>query len=327
MSKILLTGGAGFIGYHLAKLLSREGHRITIVDNRLKRSNDQEFQDFVSRAKIEVKELDLATGNDLGSIGTDFDYIYHLAAIIGVKHVIRQPLNVLQDNLRMFFHLLPLIRAQVKLQRLIFASTSEVYDGTLKYFDLELPAPESAPLTVSDLYHPRTSYMLSKIYGEALCIHSELPYTIIRPFNFYGPRMGMSHVIPEVAQRIYQTPDQGAIDVINLDHTRTFCYIDDAVKMMKLAAEKSDGLNQVLNVGVAAPEVSMGELVDLILKVMDRKITVNYRSSNVGSPARRCPDISKVMKVTGYQPKVKLEEGIRRTCQWYQKTVFENGCG
>ena len=84
-------------------------------------------------------------------------------------------------------------KKQKRLKRLLFASTSEVYAGTLRYHGLEFPTTEETPLTVSDLRHPRTSHMLSKIYGEALLRQSNLPYTIFRPHNFYGPRMGMSH--------------------------------------------------------------------------------------------------------------------------------------
>ena len=89
-------------------------------------------------------------------------------------------------------------KRQENLERLIFTSTSEVYAGTLKYFSLKIPTPENTPLALTELSENRTSYMLSKIYGEALCLHSGLPVTIVRPHNFYGPRMGLSHVIPEL---------------------------------------------------------------------------------------------------------------------------------
>ena len=83
----------------------------------------------------------------------------------------------------------------------VFASTSEVYAGSLEHFGLPIPTPETAPLGLPDLGRPRTTYMLSKIYGEALCRHAGLPFTILRPHNLYGPRMGMAHVIPELHAR------------------------------------------------------------------------------------------------------------------------------
>ena len=116
---------------------------------------------------------------------------------IGVTHVMEKPYSVLYDNIRMLGNIIDLARRQSNLLKFFYASTSEIYAGTLKHFNLSIPTPEETPLAITDLSHPRTSYMLSKIYGEAMCQQASIPFTIFRPHNIYGPRMGMAHVIPE----------------------------------------------------------------------------------------------------------------------------------
>ncbi len=144
-------------------------------------------------------------------LDNDYDVIVHFAAIIGVVHVLERPYDVLNQNAQLLANAVALGRRQKKLSRFVFASTSEVYAGTLSAFGMKIPTPEDTPLTISDLTHARTSYMLSKIHGEALCQHSGLPFVIIRPHNVYGPRMGMSHVVPELLKRTHDASDGGRL--------------------------------------------------------------------------------------------------------------------
>ena len=106
-------------------------------------------------------------------------------------------------NIRMLQNVISLARRQSNLNRLLFASTSEVYAGTLEKYGLEIPTVEGANIVLSDLSSPRTTYMLSKIVGEVMCQHSGVPFTIFRPHNIYGPRMGMAHVIPELLMKVW----------------------------------------------------------------------------------------------------------------------------
>src|SRR5260370_36313409 len=102
-------------------------------------------------------------------------------------------------------------RSETELRRLVFPSTSEVYAGTLQYFGMPFPTPETTPLAITDLAQPRASYMLSKIYGEALCQHAGVPFTIVRPHNVYGRRMRMAHAVPERLNRTHQNPTGGKL--------------------------------------------------------------------------------------------------------------------
>lgn len=320
--KVLVTGGAGFIGGFLTRSLVESGAQVDILDSFSRGVRDNFLTALAATASVRVMEADLLAPGALEGLDEDYDYIYHLAAIIGVQHVLKRPYAVLVDNVRMHDAVIGLARRQSRLQRMVFTSTSEIYAGTLKQGILPIPTPETAPLVVSDLAEPRTSYMLSKIYGEAMCRASGVPSTMVRPHNFYGPRMGLSHVIPELLQRAFRASDGESLEVFSIDHQRTFCFIEDAVAQIRAAVESPQGEGQVFNIGTESPEVTIGELAETILRVVGRKLAIVPKPATPGSPARRCPSTEKVDGVRGVRDRVGLEEGIRRTFQWYREHVF-----
>lgn len=158
MIKVLITGGAGFIGYHLSRRLLTAPYRIDLLDNFSRGVMDHDLKGLVAEPGVTLLNIDLLQPGGLEELGMDYDYIYHLGAIIGVTRVLNSPLAVLRDNALMLLNVLSLAQRQKALQRLVFASTSEVYAGTLKYFNLPIPTPESTPLAVTDLRQARTSY-------------------------------------------------------------------------------------------------------------------------------------------------------------------------
>jgi UDP-glucose 4-epimerase len=322
MSKVLITGGAGFIGYHLANRLLAEDYQIDLLDNLSRGVVDNELRTLVDNPRIRLLNRDSLRPDAFDGLGNDYRYIYHLAAIIGVANVLDRPYAVLRDNILMLSNILTFARQQAALKRIVFASTSEVYAGTLQYFTLPIPTPESTPLAVTELAHPRTSYMLSKIYGEALCHHSGVPFTIVRPHNIYGPRMGMSHVIPELLNKAYHAPDDGSLDVFSVDHRRTFCYIADGVELIKRAAESGPCLGRTLNIGNQDPEFTIGHVAEVVLQVSGKRLKINPKPATPGSPMRRCPDMSTTISLTGYTPQVKLEKGVEFTYDWYRSNIF-----
>ena len=254
-------------------------------------------------------------------MGADYSYIYHLAAMIGVRHVVKSPLSVLDHNFVLLQNSLRIANKQKYLERFLFASSSEVYGGALYYHGVKFPTPENTPLTITELSQPRTSYMLSKIYGEAICHHSNLPFTIMRPHNFYGPRMGMAHVIPELTKKIINTSN-GLIDVPSAEHKRTFCYIKDAVQLMQFLAESPKTLYETYNIGNEDEEITMGELAKRIIVLMGKSIKVNPLPPTVGSPEKRVPDTTKLKKIISYEKQYSLTEGLKKTLDWYQVNVF-----
>lgn len=323
MRKVLITGGAGFIGYHLAKKLTERSVQVDILDSLDRGVADEEFHDLTESENVRFFERNLIRGSFLDEIDNDYDYIYHFAAIIGVANVLNRAYSVLRDNVTMLDSMLDVAAKQKQLSRFVFTSTSEVYAGTLQYFDLPIPTPESTPLAVTDLSGPRTSYMLSKIYGEAMCQHSGIPFTILRPHNVYGPRMGMAHVIPELLKRAYTSVDAECLDVYSPDHTRTFCFIDDAIEIVLRSSQEKQCENQTLNLGTQEPEISMRKIAQIVLETVGRDLKINDLAPTEGSPSRRCPDMSKTNALIDFYSRVSLKEGIEKTFRWYRENVFD----
>ena len=323
--KALITGGAGFIGYHLAKNLLRQGYHVVLADNFSRGVEDRSLKELVESAEVEVRSVDLMDEEQVEALGEDYDYIYHLAAIIGVQNVLHHSYDVLKKNVELVLRMIDFAEKQNHLKRFVFASTSEIYAGTLQYFHMDIPTPETTPLAITALEHPRTSYMLSKIYGEALLRQSRIPFTIVRPHNFYGPRMGMSHVIPELLKKAHYAEQGGSLEVFSVEHQRTFCYIDDAVEMIRLLAENNQSLGEAYNVGNEAPEIKIGQLADIILQTVQRPLEITPRPASPGSPLRRCPSMKKTWDCIKYKGKVSLEDGVQKTYEWYREHIFDKG--
>jgi nucleoside-diphosphate-sugar epimerase len=321
LKKVLITGGAGFIGYHLAIKLLEDDYQIDLLDNFSRGVNDAHLVKLAKNERINCINFDLSQSGKISQLDQDYSYVYHLAAVIGVQHVLKAPYEVLTKNFILLQNALEISRQQKKLERFVFASTSEVYAGTLNHYGLKFPTPETTPLTISNLQQARTSYMLSKIYGEAMCQHSELPVTIIRPHNFYGPRMGLSHVIPELMKKAIRS-DNGLVDVYSVKHKRTFCYIGDAVEIIQLLAESVNTIGKVFNVGNDDEEITMGELAKKVIDLTGKDVAINPMPATPGSPERRCPSITKLKEAISYVKQYPLEKGLQETFDWYNINVF-----
>ena len=326
MAKVLITGGAGFIGLHLATRLLEEGYEVTLADNFSRAVEDSDLSAAANQPGLTLLTVDLMSKDEVETLGADFSAIFHLAAIIGVAHVLERPYQVLTDNVVLLSNIIELAKRQRSLDRLLFASTSEVYAGAVQSLDFLIPTPENTPICVPDRAEPRTSYMLSKLYGEAMCLQSGLPITIFRPHNIYGPRMGMSHVIPELCARARDLPKQGALPIASPEHTRTFCYISDAVEQLVRILLSDSCRGKIINIGSQAPEIKIKELASKILKVTDREdLTLTFSADTPGSPSRRCPDMSDLNALVGECASVDLDAGIALTHEWYEKNVFAPG--
>lgn len=322
-SQILITGGAGFIGLHLANHLLNHGYSILLVDNYSRGVRDSDLNRTLEDEKATFVNCDLRDREEVLRLGDNLSAIFHLAAIVGVSHVSKEPNRVLSDNVQILGNVIELGSIQNNFERLLFASTSEVYAGTLEKVGMTIPTPESTLLALPDLEKPRTSYMLSKIYGEAMCHHSNLPYTVFRPHNVYGPRMGMAHVIPQQLQKAHFASDGQSIEIFSPEHTRCFCYIDDAIQMMRKMMEEESCIGKTLNLGVESPELTIKEVARECYRTVGRDLVVDYMQDTDGSPARRAPDMSDTKLLTGHSQTISINDGIARTYSWYKKNVFE----
>jgi UDP-glucose 4-epimerase len=322
VSRVLITGGAGFVGLHLAQELAARGANVDVLDSFARGVEDETVTRLVQSGDIRLIRCDLLDPAALDDLSPVYDTIFHLAAIVGVAHVRERPASVLRDNVEIHGRVLAFAARHDPRPRLVFASTSEVYAGTLEHYELPLPTPETTPLALTSLAEPRTTYLLSKLYGEAMCHHAEVPFSIVRPHNVYGPRMGLSHVVPELLKRAHDAPDGGQLEVYSADHTRTFCYVGDAVEMLIRVAADPRCAGETLNLGRQRPEVSIREVAGAVLDVVGKRLEIVPLPPTPGSPERRCPDMTRMRKLTGFEARIELTTGIERTYAWYREYVF-----
>jgi UDP-glucose 4-epimerase len=322
MKKILITGGAGFIGYHLAYRLSENNDNfITIVDNLHRGRMDTYMKQLISKQNVRFFEIDL-TDIDLmrKNIWEHYDEIYHLAAIIGVKHCMQHPDMVLRVNFLSTMNIVDLAKEN-KVGKIVFASTCETYAGGFKYGIINVPTDENVPLLVSDINNPRWTYASSKMTNEQMIIFNSpnsYRYSIVRYHNIYGQREGFAHVIPEILVRIID--GERPLRVYGADQTRSFCHVYDGVSQTISVMESENTDNEIINIGEES-EISIKDLVCQILKTLDIKCEIKEMDPPVGSVDRRCPDTTKLKKLTNYKSTVSFEEGIKMTIEWYRKEI------
>jgi len=326
MRKILITGGAGFIGYHLSRhLLADEQNQLVLVDNLQRGRMDENFQDLLDNTRVNFIKADLTNPEFYQTLDTDFDYVYHLAAINGTKNFYEIPQEVLRIDTLSLIYILEWLKHLSKKPKLCFTSSNEAYAGALSAFgQLPIPTPENVPLVIDDTYNPRWSYGGTKLIGELFVIHYaksyNFPAVIVRPHNFYGPRAGYDHVIPEFCQRIIDKINP--FTVYGTDETRTFCYITDAVKAMQILMDSPTTDKQPIET------VHIGDTEEITMLDLAKKMftvtgwspqSIEQKQSLAGSVKRRLADISKIKNLVNWQPETSLEQGLKNTFEWYQK--------
>tara|TARA_Y100000590_G_scaffold287825_1_gene324066 strand:+ start:15241 stop:16197 length:957 start_codon:yes stop_codon:yes gene_type:complete len=318
LKRILITGGAGFIGLNLAKEYSKGNYIIDIIDDFSRGRQDNELYKFLRLKNVNLIKKNIEKKINLRN---SYHFIFHLAAVVGVENVTKNPLETFKKNMNILYNVLDFAKKQKKLKRFIFFSTSEVYAGAYKNYKIKIPTKENTPITLSELSHSRTSYMLSKISGEYVCKMSNIPYTIFRPHNIYGPRMGYNHVIPETIQKIHNLKRKNLINVYSFNHKRSFCYISDAVHMIKEVIKNNKTINKTFNLGNEKPEITILDLVKKIINISQKKIKIKKLPPTEGSPERRAPNMSKTFSYIKKKKNISLEEGLLKTFSWYKNNL------
>ena len=313
---ILITGAAGFIGFHLLKKISKnKNYHITIIDNFSRGKKDLEFVNLIKKKKnIKIKKIDLTTKFVLEE---NYSHIFHLAAIVGVENVKKNPIKTFNTNLISTLNILKAFEGRKKKPIIIFFSTSEVYQPLLDKNKLKFPTTENQNFIYPSSFNPRQSYYLSKFFSETIIQLSNFKYIIYRPHNIYGPRMGYSHVIPELTIKFKDNKKK--IDVFSPHHKRSFCFIDDAISLILGSCFKIKSLNKVLNLGNMEEEVKIIDLVKKMKKILNSNKKLNLKGNTFGSPTRRFPDTSRIRKIKKIKKFTPLIDGLKKTITWYEK--------
>jgi len=316
MKRVLVTGGAGFIGSNLVKVLVRRGHQVRVLDNSF-RERAADLKEIVE--STELVQGDVRLIEDVRRAVQGVDTVFHLAYINGTEFFYKYPGLVLDIAVRWQLNVID-AAGEAGVETFVYFSSSEVYQTPPI-----VPTPEDVPLSIPSVTNPRYSYGGGKIISELLLLHyaqsSGMRRIIVRPHNVYGPAMGFEHVIPQIVEKLAVasqgfTTSEATITIQgNGSETRAFCYIDDAVEGFLLCAEHgNDG--GIFHVG-KDEEIAISELIQNIGKVCGIQVTIQPGPLASGATRKRCPDISNLRKL-GYTPRVSLKEGLEATVSWYR---------
>ncbi len=306
--KILITGGAGFIGYHLSKKLAFD-NKITILDNLQRGKKDRYFKNLIKFKNIKFINLDLTKKIKIKKY--EYDYVFLLASIVGVKNVNDQPYSTLKVNIQSTFHTLDILNS--KKTKLIYFSTSEVYSPLVIKKKNKFPINEKNDLLILNQDSKRYTYYISKILGEKLIKFSGNPFLILRPHNIYGPRMGHSHVIPE---QIYKIKNKKKSLIYSPNHKRAFCYIDDAIDQIMYLCSSKKNFNKIFNIGNPKEPITMMTLSRLIKNELKSSAKLLPSEITSGSISNRVPFLKKSLYS---KCKISLKKGVINTIKWYQE--------
>src|SRR3989338_5111622 len=324
--KILITGGAGFIGYHLTKhLLDSESNiELVLVDNLQRGRRDEDFQLLLNDRRVKFLALDLTLPDSYKELGGKYEHVYHLAAVNGTKAFYEMPHEVLRINTLSLAYMLEWFQKENKDGKFCFTASNEAYAGGLIAFNqLSIPTPEKVPLVIDDTYNPRWSYAATKLVGELFVINYAKMHNfralLVRPHNFYGPRAGYKgHVIPDFCERIEARTDP--FPIYGADNTRTFCYITDAVRAitMLMDSPKTD-VQPIETVHIGDfEEITMKDLAEKMFEVTGWKPkSLDIKNDPPGSVKRRLADITKLQRLTDWKPETSLRDGLKTTYDWY----------
>jgi len=324
MKKVLVLGGGGFIGRNITEFLVKRGDCFVVSADINEGSNWNELAlNYPTVFKSVLDDFSYAKA--FKNLGSGFDEIYMLAAVVGVNRTLKNPAEVINTNTKLTLNVLDWITCN-PVNKILFSSSSENYAATTDLYDSEIPTSEDIPLCIGDISHPRWTYAITKMHGESAFIHSSqklnYEYRIVRYQNIIGPEMGFGHAIPHIVER-FVNKIEDPIKIYGFDQTRAFCYIDDAVKGTVGAMESANQPNNIYHIG-NDHEVSMEELTKFIGNVLGYEGDYEFAMTYPGSVSRRCPNIDKAVGNFGYNPKVNWKDAVIKTVEWY-KSFFESG--
>ncbi len=311
--KILITGGAGFIGSHLCKKLLNDGHEILCVDNLLTGSRDN-IQSLIADEKFKFTEHDI-----ISPLDTEIDQIYNLACPASPIHYQADPIFTLKTSVYGTLNMLELARKNKA--KILHASTSEVYGDPDPRVH---PQPENYWGNVNPI-GPRACYDEGKRCAETFCFDYQrkynLPIRVARIFNTYGPKMHPNdgRVVSNFITQALQNKDLTVYG--DGSQTRSFQYIDDLVEGIIGMMENKKDFAGPVNLG-NPEEFTIKELAEKVLEMIpESKSKIAYRPLPQDDPKQRKPDITLAKEKLNWAPKVELDEGLKKTIEYFRKVI------
>jgi UDP-glucose 4-epimerase len=307
--KVLITGGAGFIGSHLARALEARDHSVRVLDDFSsgKRTNLADVE-----GRIEIVEGSILDEATVERAMDGVEIVYHEAAIPSVPRSIAAPLASHQANATGTLNVLEAARRK-SVRRVIYAGSSSAYGETPT-----LPKVESMATA------PLSPYAVSKLAGEHYCqVYARafgVETVVLRYFNVFGPRQDPNSQYAAVIPRFVTAALEGRRPVIFGDGTqsRDFCFIDNVIEANLLAADAREASGKVFNVACGRA-TDLNQVVKLIASALDIPLDPTYETGRVGDVKHSLADISAARKILGYTAAVSFEDGLLRTIEWYKR--------
>ena len=306
---ILITGADGFIGSHLVEMLVAKGYQIRALAQYNSFNNWGWLEDVKCKDKIEVLTGDIRDSHYCKLITKDVDIIFHLAALIAIPYSYIAPDSYVDTNIKGTLNICQAAKENGNI-RVIHTSTSEVY-GTAQY----VPIDENHPT------QPQSPYSATKIAADAMAMSFynafNLPVTIARPFNTYGPRQSARAVIPTIITQISNGIKE--IKLGDVTPTRDFNYVDDTCRGFIALAECDESIGETVNIG-SNFEISIGDTLNLIKELMNSDVEFVVDENRIrpskSEVFRLWCDNSKIKELTGFKPQVNIKEGLQKTIDW-----------
>jgi UDP-glucuronate decarboxylase len=307
--RVLVTGGAGFIGSHLCKFLLNKGYDVLCLDN-FYTGTKENIKDLMDNFKFELVRHDIVQ-----PILLEVDQIYHLACPASPVHYQFNPVKTTKTSIMGTINMLGIAK-RVK-ARILLASTSEVYGDPTEH-----PQKESYWGNVNTL-GPRSCYDEGKRVAETLMMdyyrQNNVDIRIVRIFNTYGPNM-VKNDGRVVSNFIVQALEEKPITIYGDGHqTRSFCYVDDLVEALVKMMEQEEHIGPI-NIG-NPNEFTIKQLAEIVLELTNSNSKLVYKDLPLDDPVRRQPDITLAKKYLQWEPKVKLKEGLIKTIEYFKKIV------
>jgi len=316
--RLFITGGAGFIGTSLIKRLINN-NQIVVYDN-LSR-NALEDSGLWGHPNLKIIQADVLDYELLkSSVPKDVNLVIHMAAIAGIDTVIKKPVKTMEVNMVGTYHVLKALHELNlldKVERFINFSTSEVFG--INAFRVN----EKSPTNLQPVGEARWMYSVSKLAAEHLThsYHKQfgLKAVYLRPFNIYGPgQVGEGAIHEFVIRAIKNKP---LIIHGEGDQIRSWCYIDDMVDGILLCLEKEEAIGEVFNLGNPRGTITVLGLAEKVIQLANSSSEIVHVPKNYVDVELRIPGIEKAKKLLNFNPKVDLNEGIKRTIEWYKKRL------
>ncbi|MSR77319.1 MAG: NAD-dependent epimerase/dehydratase family protein [Candidatus Omnitrophica bacterium] len=317
MKRVLVTGGAGFIGSHLVDYLLKRGDTVTCLDN-LTTGSRVNIEHHAKNKQFKVVEGSILNESLVEQAVLEADLIFHLAAAVGVRHIVQNPLESIIVNVEGTACVLRYAHKYKK--KIVLASSSEVYGKSNA-----VPYREDGDRLLGSTTINRWSYAASKAIDEHMALNyasQGLPVVILRFFNTYGPRINEQAYGTVIAQFIRQAFLNDPMTVHGSGYqVRCFTYVEDTVAGVVSSSEIKEAEGQIFNLGNPRPWTVV-DLAQLVKKITRSKSEIShvpykdyYGLSYEDTPIR-IPDITKAHQILDFNPEIHLEEGLRRTINW-----------